>query len=308
MTDTFQLYEQEKDMVANLLPDNSNRRKNQRKQNITVIIGNPPYSSGQKSENDDAENVKYHNLDQRISDTFVENSSNAMGKSKLYDSYIRAFRWASDRIGNDGVVAFVTGSGWLEKSFADGIRKQFHSEFSSIYIVNLRGDIRKNMLTKGAAKEGDNVFGSGSMTGISIAILCRKKSDAHCRIYYFDIGLDKKIKEKLALLRLIKSVKSGQSENLFELITPDANGDWINQGEKDFSKYIVTSDKKGIERNKIFHTHSIGVLSNRDMWVYNFSKTKLRENISSAIDFYNSEIERLQGRGIKNTEQAKKNY
>ena len=128
LTDTFQLYEQERDMIANLLPDNSERRENQKKQNITVIIGNPPYSVGQTSANDNAANNFYRNLDQRIENTYAS-KSNSASKKDIYDSYIRAFRWASDRINDHGVIGFVSGSGWLEKGFARGIRESFAEEF-----------------------------------------------------------------------------------------------------------------------------------------------------------------------------------
>lgn len=142
LTDTFQLYEQERDMVADLLPDNSNKRKNQKNKPITVIIGNPPYSARQNSANDDAQNVNYPNLDRRIEETYASESK-ATRVTDLYDSYIRAFRWASDRLTNDGIIGFVTGSSWINKSFADGLRKCFSKEFQNIYIINLRGDIRK---------------------------------------------------------------------------------------------------------------------------------------------------------------------
>ena len=148
LTDTFQMYEHERDMVANLLPDNSERRTRQKELDIRVIMGNPPYSAGQKSANDNAANLAYAQLDARIRDSYAA-CSTATNKNALYDSYIRAFRWASDRIGDAGVMAFVTGSAWVERSFADGMRKCLTEEFSDLYVFHLRGDIRKNMLSKG---------------------------------------------------------------------------------------------------------------------------------------------------------------
>ncbi|MDP7197976.1 MAG: N-6 DNA methylase, partial [SAR202 cluster bacterium] len=146
LTDTFQLYEQERDMIANLLPDNSNKRTRQKKINLRVIIGNPPYSAKQSSMNLDAANISYKNLDYKIERTYALASA-AVNKNSLYDSYIRAFRWASDRIGDEGVIGFVTGAAWIDRNFADGLRKFHYDEFSSIFIINLRGDIRKNMLS-----------------------------------------------------------------------------------------------------------------------------------------------------------------
>ncbi len=171
LTDTFALYEKE-DLVDALFTDNSSRRRKQKKLDIRVIMGNPPYSVGQKKENDDNQNVEYPSLDSSIRKSYAAHSQAASTKN-LMDSYIRAIRWASDRIGSQGVVAFVSGSGFIEKPAMDGMRKCLVDDFSDIYILNLRGDIRKNMLSKGAAKEGQNIFGSSSMTGICISVLVK---------------------------------------------------------------------------------------------------------------------------------------
>ena len=135
LTDTFQLYEQDRDMIANLLPDNSQRRMSQKKQDINVIIGNPPYSAGQTSANDNAANLKYQNLDNRIENTYSK-ASTATNKTGLYDSYIRSFRWASDRIGENGVIGFVTNGGWVDGNASDSFRKCLKDEFSKfIYFI-----------------------------------------------------------------------------------------------------------------------------------------------------------------------------
>ena len=197
LTDTFQMYEQERDMIANLLPDNSERRTKQKALDIRVIIGNPPYSAGQNSANDNAANIAYPQLDKSISASYAANSKSS-NLQNLYDSYIRAFRWASDRVGDAGVMAFVSGSAWIERSFADGMRKCLAEEFSDLYVFHLRGDIRKNMLSKGLAKEGQNVFGSGSMTGISIAVLVKNpEAEEHGQLHFHDIGPDLTTSEKL---------------------------------------------------------------------------------------------------------------
>ena len=201
-------------MIANLLPDNSQRRTNQKSKNISVIFGNPPYSVGQKSSNDDAKNTIYRNLDAKINETYVSHSK-ATNKRGLYDSYIRAFRWASDRLHTKGVIGFVSGGAWVERQFADGMRFCLQNEFSKIYVINLRGDIRKNMISKGIAGEGENIFGQGSMNGISISLLVKNDyshshshSHSHSQqIYYFDVGDNLKIEEKKNFFILINLLR-----------------------------------------------------------------------------------------------------
>jgi predicted helicase len=296
LTDTFQMYEQERDMVANLLPDNSERRTRQKELDIRVILGNPPYSSGQKNANDNAANISYANLDQRISETYVAESSNEMGKSKAYDSYIRAIRWASDRIGEAGVVCFVSGGGWIERSFGDGIRKCLLDEYSSLYLLNLRGDIQKNMLSGGAAKEGENVFGSGSMTSIVIVMMVKNPYlEQEYRIHYLDIGDDLKRHEKLRWIRTLGCFGSETWKSRDSDLRPDAYCDWIGHRDRSFDQYIALLDKKGVEKIKVFETYSMGVKTNRDQWACNFSKANLQANMMRTIDFYNSERLRLEG-------------
>lgn len=164
LTDTFEMYESD-DMVAALMADNSERRNRQKALDITVIIGNPPYNVSNTG-------VEYKDLNQRIADTYVKHTD-ATQKNALYNSYVQAWRWASNRLGDNGIVAFVTGNGWIEKSFGKGMRKCFADEFSNVFVFNLRGDIRKNMLSKGRAGEGENIFDQGSMTGIAITILVK---------------------------------------------------------------------------------------------------------------------------------------
>jgi predicted helicase len=301
LTDTFQLYEQEKDMIANLLPDNSNRRTAQKERDITVVIGNPPYSAGQKLANDDAANISYLNLDERIAQTYVADSK-ATNKNALYDSYIRAFRWASDRVNENGVIAFVSGAGWVDRSFADGMRENFEKDFSKIYVLHLRGDIRRNMLSKGAAGEGENIFGQGSMTGISITILIKNTNKENKgEIHFMDIGKNLKKEQKLSILRHFKSINGISEQNKFKLLEPNENHDWLNQGDRSFRKYIPMGNKKDKKALSIFRNYSRGLESGRDAWVYNSSKTSVKNNYTRQIDFYNSELTRLitMGMGIE---------
>jgi predicted helicase len=174
LTDTFQLTEDDDD-YSELFPRNSELIIRQKGKPITVIMGNPPYSIGQKSANDNAQNQSYPKLDARIAKTYAKNSSAGLNKS-LYDAYIKAFRWSADRLGNnDGIIAFVSNGAWLDGNSTDGFRKTIEKEFSSIYVFNLRG----NQRTSGelSRKEGGKIFGSGSRTPIAIAILVKKGED-----------------------------------------------------------------------------------------------------------------------------------
>ncbi len=287
LTDTFQMYEKE-DLVDALLVDNSARRRRQKKLDIRVIVGNPPYSIGQKEESDDTKRVVYPHLDERIRSTYAAHSNANLAKG-LYDSYMRAIRWASDRVGTSGVVGFVTNGGFLEKAAMDGFRKCLVSEFSSIYVFNLRGDIRKNMLSKGRAREGQNIFGSGSMAGIAISILVKNPNALeHGAVHYFDIGDDLSSAEKLTKISTLSSYAGIED---WQKISPDSHGDWIKQRDSGFSNYLVLGDKK-TEGHKIFENFSLGVITGRDSWCYNFSNRSLQSNVKKMVDFYNGEVAR----------------
>ncbi len=288
LTDTFQMYERD-DLVDALLVDNSARRKRQKELDIRVIVGNPPYSIGQKSENDNNDNLGYPTLDARIRSTYAARSNATLAKG-LYDSYIRAIRWASDRIGSAGVIGFVTNGGFLEKSAMDGVRKCLAEEFSSIHIFNLRGDIRKNMLSKGRAKEGGNVFGSGSMAGISISLLLKNPNAAvQGQIFYHDVGDDLSRDEKLERIGAYVSVAGIEH---WQSITPDGHGDWLKQRDESFGQFIVLGDKKG-DAPKLFENFSQGVLTARDAWAYNACRESVAANMERMIDFYNAELIRF---------------
>ncbi|WP_027836116.1 DEAD/DEAH box helicase [Maritalea myrionectae] len=301
LTDTFQLYEQERDMVANLLPDNSERRSKQKALDIRVIIGNPPYSAGQTSANDNAANIRYKSLDKSIRQTYAAQSS-ATNKNALYDSYIRAFRWASERIGDAGVMAFVSGSAWIERSFADGMRKCLTDEFSELYVFHLRGDIRKNMLSKGTAGEGQNIFRSSSMTGISISILVKNKNrTVPGKIYFHDIGADLSTDDKLKIIKAYGSIEGISAAEAWQRITPDDNGDWLDKVDKTFSKHLLIGSK--LSRNKepvAFKTYSNGIKTNGDAWMFNSSKTTLLAIMKRMSEYYNSEIDRFIEEGKSN--------
>ncbi|UNF46895.1 DEAD/DEAH box helicase [Bartonella krasnovii] len=292
LTDTFQLYEQDKDLVSHLLEDNSTRRSRQKELDIRVIVGNPPYSSGQKSANDNAKNIGYPKLDFCIRETYAAQSSASLMQA-LYDSYIRAIRWASDRIKDCGIIGFVSGSSFIEKPTMDGLRKSLAKEFSNIYVLNLRGDIRKNMLSKGRAQEGQNVFGSGSMTGIAVTLFIKNpNATGPCKIYYHDIGNNLTTKEKLHEIQRLGSVSGIKCEQGWQMISPDEYGDWLDQRNSDFEKFLALGKKKGSVK-KLFENFSCGLKTNRDAWAYNSSRKALANNMSNMIAFYDGEVERF---------------
>ena len=294
LTDTFQMYET-KDMLNELLPINSARRKRQVALPIRVIMGNPPYSAGQKSENDNAKNVAYPSLDQHIRETYaLAAQSRSTLKKNLYNSYIRAIRWGSDRLGDAGIMAYVSGSAWIERSFADGMRKCLADEFTNLYVFSLRGDIRKNMLSGGTAQEGANVFASGSMTGIAISLFVKNPAaDTYGNIYFHDIGNDLGKQEKLDIISQFGSVNGINKHGDWHKIIPDENHDWLNQVDPNFDQFLLLGNKKDKTATPMFKNYSQGVVTNRDAWCYNASKDILETNIRSTIAFYNAERERL---------------
>lgn len=288
LTDTFQMYEKD-DLVSALTVDNSERRKRQKKLDIRVIVGNPPYSEGQASANDENQNDDYPHLNSRIRSTYAEQSIRPNVRN-LYNSYIRSFRWASDRIGDSGIIGFVSASGFIDKPAMDGMRKSLINEFSSIHIFNLRGDIRKNILSKGRAKEGQNIFDSGSMSGISITILVKNpESKDDCRIKYYDIGDDLSSREKLDIISNFESISR---INSWSIIDPDEYGDWINQRDESLINDIIIGEKRSGEKS-IFEVFSQGVTTGRDAWCYSSSLKELNENISRMVGFYNYEVSRF---------------
>jgi predicted helicase len=290
LTDTFQLYEQSTDMVANLLPDNSSRRKRQKERKITVIVGNPPYSAGQKSANDNAANIKYPNLDSRIESTYAA-ASTATLKNSLYASYIRAFRWASDRIGDEGVIGFVSGAGWIDANSTDGLRKHLCEEFSKIYVFHLRGNTR----TAGeiARKEGGQIFGSGSRSPIAITILVKNpNSTQKGQILFCDIGDYFDREEKLSVIKHYKSVNGISAEHKWVLLTPDEHHDWVKQGEKLYATFPLMGSSAESD-NALFCDYSNGVSTQRDAWCYNYSAKKLSANCDGMAKFYNDCVEKF---------------
>ena len=287
LTDTFQMYEKE-DLVDEILETNSKRRKRQKALDIQVIIGNPPYSVGQESANDNNANINYKNLDSRIEETY-DKCSKARLKTSLYDSYIRAIRWASDRIKNNGIIGFVTNGGYLDSNSADGLRKCLAEEFSSLYIFHLRG----NQRTSGerSRKEGGKIFGSGSRAPIAIAILVKNPADnKKGKIYFHDIGDYLSREQKLEIIANYQSINGITEQNQWTQIIPDQFNDWLNQRDPNFDSYITLGDKQAQNALAVFSNYTSGIKTNRDAWAYNLSKLNLTENMSSMTNFYNQQV------------------
>lgn len=286
LTDTFQSYEDGDDDDLGVFPENNERINRQRQLPITVIVGNPPYSSGQDSANDNNANEKYPALDTAIRDTYAARSS-ATNKNSLYDSYIRAIKWASLRIKDRGVIAFVTNGGWLDANVGDGMRKTLAEDFSDIYVLNLRG----NQRTAGeeSRREGGKVFGGGSRATVAITVLVKDPTRSErATLHYTDIGDYLSRDDKLARITEASSF-AGLTR---QAITPNEQGDWLNQRSDDFGSFAPLGDKS--EEPAIFAVFSGGLKTNRDAWAYNFSKRALGDNMQRLVDTY--ETDRAAGR------------
>lgn len=281
LTDTFESTERDNSFMDELLGENNERLKKQQEQPITAIISNPPYSKGQVSENDNNQNMHYKNLEDTIRKTYVEYSkSNA--KNALMDSYVKAFRWATDRLDGKGVIGFVTNGSFLDSSSTDGLRASMYKEFNYLYIFNLRG----NQRTQGeqSRKEGGKIFGSGSRAPIAISILVKDGSDSH-EIYYHDIGDYLSQKEKLKIISDFNSIKNIE----WNEIVPDDNNDWINKRDSNYQNYVSIVG----EDNSPFLKSSVGIGTSRDPWVYNFNRINVLKNSEQLINNYNNEVERI---------------
>lgn len=285
LTDTFQLYEKE-DLISNLMVDNSSRRQRQKELNIRVIVGNPPYSAGQNSANDNNANVSYPSLDSRIRQTYAAHST-ATNKNALYDSYIRAIRWGSDRLGDAGVMAFVSNAGWIDGNATDGLRKCLAEEFSSLYVFHLRGNARTSGELR--RKERDNVFGMGTRTPIAVTLFVKNpNASSHGNILFHDIGDYLTREQKLAKVGAFGGINGIEAVNGWNDVQPDEHHDWLKQRDGSFEAFISLGDKKSTQT--LFSNFGGGIKSNRDAWVYNYSRVELEKNVLGMIDFFNSEV------------------
>ena len=286
LTDTFQMHEGADTLDDSVFTENTERIVEQRSLPIRVIIGNPPYRAGDK-ENTGNQNAKYPDLDRRIEETYAAGSK-AVLKNSLYDHYIRAFRWASDRIGDSGIVCFVSNGGWLKGEASAGVRKCFAEEFSSIYVYNLRG----NQRTQGeeSRREGGKIFDSGSRATIAITMLVKNPASSERGVIrYRDIGDYLSRDEKLRIL-----TECADADPEWTRIEPDVHGDWLDQRDDSFSRFAPMGVQDGTRKLDcgMFSIWSQGVKTNRDEWCYNYRAATVRDSMKRTVSTYLSERER----------------
>lgn len=297
LTDTFQLGEQmyareynkrygkqiDADVYETPFVENSKRVQKQLDTPITVIIGNPPYSAGQKSANDNAQNQHYPLLEGELQKKYVD-TAKATNKNAIYDSYIKAFRYATDRLDSEGIVAFVSNGAWLDNNAFDGFRKSIEQEFSEIYIFNLRG----NQRTSGelSRKEGGKIFGSGSRTPVSITLLVKRPHEGKAIIHYHDIGDYLSREQKLDIIHKTHSIATLP----MDILHPNEHGDWINQRSNGFSTFIpIETDKKFDNHAKSwFMMFSNGAKTQRDAWSYGANRKQVEDTAIKSINLYNT--------------------
>jgi len=288
LTDTFQLGETAdgEKLFSEMFPQNSKRVQRQQKTPLRIIFGNPPYSRGQEDANDNAQNQSYPKLESKISNTYAKQSKATLNRD-LYNSFIKAFRWSSDRLDkNGGIIGFITGNGWIDKGGYDGFRNSLEKEFTAIYVFNLRGDIRGRSKDS-AKKEGQNVF--DIMTGVAITILVKNPNvkTEKATIHYHDIGDYLNRKEKFDLITKFKSITDIE----FSKIMPNSENDWINQRSIGFDLMLpIEPDKNyNFKSKSFFLLNGVGISSAREPWVYGFSNVLLINRLNEMLEFYNSE-------------------
>ncbi len=294
LTDSLDFYEEKNDkgvfpLYYENLKENKDIKDTLADQNTRVIIGNPPYSAGAKSENDNNQNLSHPKLEKRVNEKYGKNSTAKVGATTR-DTLIQSIYMASELLKDKGVLGFVVNGSFIDSKSGDGFRKCVAKEFSHLYVLNLRG----NQRTSGevSKKEGGKIFDSGSRATIAIVFFVKDKSVANNTIHYYEVEDYLKRKAKLNLL--------AQFENLdfvpFEKITPNDKGDWINQRNDDFEKLIPLKRDKKLQNDSIFDINSSGVVSGRDPWVYNFSPKILTQSVQKCIDTYNVDLKRFNER------------
>ena len=290
LTDTFQLHEGDGTITEDFegLAANNERAKAEKDSAITVIVMNPPYSSGQNSANDDNQNLAYPRLDARIADTYADQSS-GVNKNSLYDSYFRALRWASDRIGDRGVIAFVSNSSFVDGNSADGVRLSLQEEFSQIFIYDLKGNARTSGERR--RREGGNVFEEGSRTGVAITVLVKDPTHSGtAEVFYAEAEDYATRQEKLDQIATYGSIEGISGADAFRSIAPNQHGDWISSRDEHFATFQEIGNKslKGKHSTPaIFKQYTNGLQTNRDAWCYSFSERLVTQNIGRMIATFN---------------------
>ena len=296
LVDTFELAEDRQ--LPLFTPENTRRVESQKEAPMFVIIGNPPYNVGQVNENDNNKNRKYPTMDTRVKDTYAKDSKATL-KTQLSDPYVKAIRWASDRIEREGVVALITNNSFLDAVAFDGMRKHLHQDFNRVYILDLKGNVRKDSMRDGIPiGEKHTIFGLAAMVGIAVTFFVKSHQHQDHKIYYSEVDWKATRQEKFNLIENAHSVNKIQWEEL----TPDKNHTWLTEGlHTEFETFIPVGTKeakaaKGKAVDVIFKTYSNGVKTNRDVWAYNFNRNALAENMEQMIGTYNVEVDRWKRR------------
>ena len=286
LVDTFDLAEDRQ--LPLFAPENTQRVESQKRTPMFVVIGNPPYNVGQVNENDNNKNRMYRTMDKRVAETYAKDSK-ATSKNKLADPYVKAFRWASDRIGNDGVVAFVSNNGFLDGVASDGMRKHLADDFDAIYILDLGGNVRNNPKLSGTTH---NVFGIQVGVSINFLIKRRKEGDFLVEVFYARVDEFWRKEEKYRYL----NTKQHYETIGWKRMTPDERHTWLTEGlQPEFENFIPLGSRKARAGNDpisnvIFKTYSLGLNTNRDVWAYNFCRNTLTNNIRRTIETYNEQV------------------
>ncbi|WP_424955477.1 type ISP restriction/modification enzyme [Helicobacter pylori] len=291
LTDSLDIYEEKTNKGAlpffEDLKENKEIKSTIEKQNIRVIIGNPPYSAGAKNQNDNNQNLSHPKLEKRVYEKYGKNSSSRVSGNTTRDTLIQSIYMASELLKDKGVLGFVVNGGFIDSKSGDGFRKSVAKEFVHLYVLNLRGNARTSGET--FKKEGGKIFDSGSRATIAIIFFVKDTSVKNSAIHYYDIGDYLKREEKLHRLANFTDLDAIK----FETIIPNHKGDWINQREDAFDKLIPLKRDKKLQNPSVFDINSCGVVSGRDPWVYNFSQKILTQSVQKCIDTYNADLERF---------------
>ncbi|MFC1836409.1 type ISP restriction/modification enzyme [Thermodesulfobacteriota bacterium] len=286
LVDTFELAEDKQPELPMFTEENTERVERLRKTKLFVIIGNPPYNTAQVNENDNNKNRKYKTMDKRVADTYSADSKATL-RSKLSDPYVKAIRWASDKIveNGEGIVAFVSNNSFIDNIAFDGMRKHLVQDFSLIYVLDLGGNVRKNPKISGTTH---NVF--GIQVGVSINLLVKLKNvTGRARVLHSQVDEFWRKEDKYSFLEQSRS--SARVE--WAEVEPDGKYTWLTEGlDSDFDSMIplAVRDAQSSDSNALFSLFSLGVSTNRDAWVYNFDHSELCHNIERMIEVYNQQL------------------
>jgi predicted helicase len=279
-------YSGQQPLLGGISSENAKRIKDQNAKKISVIIGNPPYNAKQANYNFQNSNRAYKEIDRRIKDTYIKEGT-AQNQMVVYDMFTRFYRWSMDRLNDNGVIAFVTNRTFIDSRAFDGFRKSVQNDFDSIYIVDLRSDVRANPKIAGTSH---NVF--GIQTGVAIAFLVKnsekRKDKRQCKIYYVELDDFWRKEKKLEWIR-----ENPISTIAFERIEHDEKNNWINQNENNWDELLPVIDrdvKAGKSEEAIFKLFTNGIQTNRDEWVYDDNKSNLESKIKYFIEHYNASL------------------